>query len=144
MAKQIVFTYEDKEYTLEFTRRTVKQMEDEGFVAQDIDRKPMTLLPALFAGAFKAHHRFVKQDVIDKIYAGMPHKDELIGKLAEMYNDPIVTLMEEPDEKAVKNVSWGRTGRGFGPPGARGGGAPAACPLFIVTGKLLKNSAVIT
>lgn len=31
---------------------------------------------------------------------------ELIGKLAEMYNDPIVTLMEEPDEKAVKNVSW--------------------------------------
>ena len=96
MAKQIVFTYEDKEYTLEFTRRTVKQ----------IDRKPMTLLPALFAGAFKAHHRFVKQDVIDKIYAGMPHKDELIGKLAEMYNDPIVTLMEEPDEKAVKNVSW--------------------------------------
>ncbi len=48
MAKQIVFTYEDKEYTLEFTRRTVKQMEDEGFVAQDIDRKPMTLLPALF------------------------------------------------------------------------------------------------
>ena len=76
MAKQIVFTYEDKEYTLEFTRRTVKQMEDEGFVAQDIDRKPMTLLPALFAGAFKAHHRFVKQDVIDKIYAGMPHKDE--------------------------------------------------------------------
>ena len=106
MAKQIVFTYEDKEYTLEFTRRTVKQMEDEGFVAQDIDRKPMTLLPALFAGAFKAHHRFVKQDVIDKIYAGMPQKDELIGKLAEMYNDPIVTLMEEPDEKAVKNVSW--------------------------------------
>ena len=106
MAKQIVFTYEDKEYTLEFTRRTVKQMEDEGFVAQDIDRKPMTLLPALFAGAFKAHHRFVKQDVIDKIYAGMPHKDELIGKLAEMYKDPIVTLMEEPDEKAVKNVSW--------------------------------------
>lgn len=106
MAKQIVFTYEDKEYTLEFTRRTVKQMEDEGFVAQDIDRKPMTLLPALFAGAFKAHHRFVKQDVIDKIYAGMPHKDVLIGKLAEMYNDPIVTLMEEPDEKAVKNVSW--------------------------------------
>lgn len=106
MAKQIVFTYEDKEYTLEFTRRTVKQMEDEGFVAQDIDRKPMTLLPALFAGAFKAHHRFVKQDVIDKIYAGMPQKEELIGKLAEMYNDPIVTLMEEPDAKAVKNVSW--------------------------------------
>ena len=144
MAKQIVFTYEDKEYTLEFTRRTVKQMEDEGFVAQDIDRKPMTLLPALFAGAFKAHHRFVKQDVIDKIYAGMPHKDELIGKLAEMYNDPIVTLMEEPDEKAVKNVSWEANWLRVRTPRLQRAAATAACPLFIVTGKLLKNSAVIT
>ena len=92
MAKQIIFTFEDKEYTLEFTRRTVKQMEDEGFVAQEIDSRPMTLLPALFAGAFKAHHRFVKQD--------------LIGKLAEMYNEPIIALMEEPDNKAGKNVEW--------------------------------------
>lgn len=106
MAKQMTFTYDGKDYTLEFTRRTVKQMEDEGFVAQDIDRKPMTLLPALFAGAFKAHHRFVKQDVIDEIYKGMPRKEELVGKLAEMYNDPIATLMEEPDDKSEKNVEW--------------------------------------
>lgn len=49
MAKQIVFTYEDKEYTLEFTRRTVKQMEDEGFVAQDIDRMGINIPPAITA-----------------------------------------------------------------------------------------------
>ena len=45
MAKQIIFTWEDKEYTLEYTRRTVKQMEDEGFVARDIDSKPMPCSP---------------------------------------------------------------------------------------------------
>lgn len=106
MAKQITFNFEDKEYVLEFTRRTVKQMEDEGFVARDIDVKPMTLLPALFAGAFKAHHRFIKQEVIDEIYAAMPNKEELIGKLAEMYNEPITTLVEEPDENTKKNVNW--------------------------------------
>ena len=78
MAKQIIFTYDDKEYTLEYTRRTIKQMEDEGFIAKDIEEKPMTLLPALFAGAFKAHHRFVKQDVIDQIYENMPNKEKLI------------------------------------------------------------------
>ena len=39
MAKQIQFTYNDKDYTLEYTRRTIKQMEDEGFVARDIDDK---------------------------------------------------------------------------------------------------------
>lgn len=105
MAKTINFTWEGKDYTLEFTRRTIRQMEDEGFVARQIDDKPMTLLPALFAGAFKAHHRFVKQDVIDQIYANMPHKDKLIEALAEMYNEPIVSLMEEPED-STKNVEW--------------------------------------
>lgn len=105
MAKQIIFTYDGKDYTLEYTRRTIKQMEDEGFVARNIDDKPMTLLPTLFAGAFKAHHRFVKQDVIDEIYAHMPNKDKLIEKLAEMYNEPIISLMEEPEDTA-KNVDW--------------------------------------
>ena len=105
MAKTIGFTYEGKDYTLEFTRRTIKQMEDEGFVAKNIDDRPMTLLPALFAGAFKAHHRFVKQDVIDEIYSNMPNNDKLIEKLAEMYNEPILALMEEPEDSA-KNVDW--------------------------------------
>ena len=105
MAKQIIFSSEGKDYTLEFTRRTIKQMEDEGFVARNIDDKSMTRLPALFAGAFKAHHRFVKQDVIDEIYAHMPNKDKLIEKLAEMYNEPIISLMEEPEDTA-KNVDW--------------------------------------
>jgi len=105
MAKQIIFSYEGKEYTLEYTRRTIKQMEDEGFVARNIDDRPMTLLPALFAGAFKAHHRFVKPEVIDEIYANMPNKDKLIEKLAEMYNEPIISLMQEPEDTA-KNVDW--------------------------------------
>lgn len=104
MAKQIHFTYEGTDYTLEYTRRTVKQMEDEGFAAQELDSRPMTLLPALFAGAFKAHHRFVKREVIDRIFASMPDKDALVQALAEMYSEPIRTLLEEPDEG--KKVQW--------------------------------------
>ena len=105
MAKQIVFSFEGKDYTLEYTKRTVQEMEREGFSAQDLDRKPMTTLPALFAGAFKAHHKWVKQDIIDMIYAKMPNKDELVVALAEMYNEPIIGLMDEPDEKEG-NVDW--------------------------------------
>lgn len=108
MSKQLCFTYEDKEYTLEFTRRTVAEMERKGFIAADITDKPMTSLPALFAGAFLAHHRFVKQDVIDKIYSKLTKKEDLIGKLAEMYNEPIMTLVEEPEEDEG-NVSWTAT-----------------------------------
>lgn len=105
MAKQLKFTYNDAEYILEFTRRTVAEMEKKGFVAAEVENKPMTTLPALFEGAFLAHHRFVKKDVIDKIFASMTNKRELIGKLAEMYNDPIMSLIEEPEE-SEGNTDW--------------------------------------
>lgn len=108
MAKQLIFTFEDKEYTLEYTRRTVAEMEKKGFIASDITDKPMTTLPALFAGAFLAHHRFVKEDVIDNIYSKLTKKEDLIGKLAEMYNEPILTLVEEPEE-AEGNLDWTAT-----------------------------------
>ena len=105
MSKQLKFEYKGTEYTLEFTRRTVEQMEREGFVAEDIKTKPMTMLPTLFAGAFKAHHKFVKPEVIDDIFAKMTNKGELIGKLAEMYNEPILALVDEPDESS-ENLTW--------------------------------------
>ena len=105
MSKQLKFTYEGTEYTLEFTRKSIENMEKSGFVVGDITTKPMTVLPALFAGAFLAHHRFVKQDVIDKIFAKLTNKTELIGKLAEMYNEPIMTLIDEPEE-AEGNLDW--------------------------------------
>lgn len=108
MAKQLRFTYDGTDYTLEFTRRTVAEMEKKGFIASDITDKPMTTLPALFAGAFLAHHRFVKGDVIDNIYSKLTKKEDLIGKLAEMYNEPILTLVEEPEE-AEGNLDWTAT-----------------------------------
>lgn len=105
MAKQLNFEFEGKEYTLEFTRRIVTEMERKGFVVSDIERKPMTTLPALFEGAFLAHHRGVRKDIIDKIYSQLTDKEDLIGKLAEMYNEPILTLVEEPEE-SEGNVKW--------------------------------------
>ena len=105
MNKQLRFTYQDKEYVLEYTRKSVEAMEKKGFVAADIETKPVTVLPALFAGAFFANHRFVKQEVIDEIYSKMTNKSELISKLAEMYNEPIMALVDEPEESAG-NVDW--------------------------------------
>lgn len=95
-------------YTLEYTRKTVEMMEKSGFVAAEVEHKPMTLLPTLFAGAFLAHHRFVKRDVIDNIYARMNRKDELISALVEMYNEPLLSLLDEPEQQDDKkgNLSW--------------------------------------
>jgi len=105
MAKTLTFEFEGQAYTLEYTRRTVSEMERDGFIAADIDRMPMTLLPKLFGGAFLAHHRFVKKEVIQKIYDSMRDKTELIGKLAEMYNEPLNALVADPEE-SEGNVVW--------------------------------------
>lgn len=105
MSKQLRFNYEGRDYTLEYTRKTVEMMERQGFVADDVKIKPMSTLPALFAGAFLANHRFTKPEVIDAIYAKMRNRGELISNLVDMYNEPIMTLMEEPEE-SEGNLSW--------------------------------------
>ena len=104
--KQITFTYDGKEYKLEFTRRTIRQMEENGFNIQAINEKPMTMLPDFFAGAFRANHKNVRRELIDEIYANMPAKDKLIEKLVEMYNEPLSALMDDPDENSAKKVDW--------------------------------------
>lgn len=106
MAKQISFEYDGKQYTLEFTRKSIEIMERQGFNINDITDKPMTTLPALFAGAFIAHHRFVKRDIIDEIYSKLTNKQELLQKLAEMYNEPLEALMEDPDDNEGNAVNW--------------------------------------
>jgi hypothetical protein len=105
MAKQLRFTYNNKDYVLEFTRRSVEQMEKKGFVASDIETKPMTVLPTLWAGAFLANHRFVKPEIIEEMFSKMTNKLDLIGKLAEMYNEPIMALIDEPEE-SEGNLDW--------------------------------------
>lgn len=105
MNKQMTFTYKDKEYVLTFTRKSVERMERNGFVASDMTDKPMITLPALFAGAFFANHPFVRKELIDEIYSKLTNKQELIGKLAEMYNEPIAALIEDPAENEG-NVNW--------------------------------------
>ena len=105
MGKQIRFEYKNKEYTLEYTRESVKQMEREGFKANDVVEKPMNTLPKLFSGAFRAHHRFeIKQKEIDEIFELFTNKQALIEKLAEMYAEPMEALMDNVDEGNA--IAW--------------------------------------
>lgn len=105
MNKQLKFTFEDNDYILEYTRKTVAQMERAGFDANELATKPMTTLPALFDGAFLSKHKFVKKEVKDRIFAKLTNKAELLDKLIEMYNEPFNTLLEEPSDDEG-NVEW--------------------------------------
>ena len=106
MAKTITINYNDRDYVLEFTKHTIKRMEDAGFVIQDAKTKPMTTLPTLFSGAFLANNRWIKQEAIDEIYDNLPDKEGLMQKLMEMYTDQVESLFDEP-EKSEKNAVWG-------------------------------------
>ena len=105
MATKIQFVHEGKDYTLEFSRDTVRRMEANGFKPQEILDKPNLSLPALFAGAFMKNHKHLKEDVIKEIMRKITDKDTLFETLIRMYNEPLEALMEEPDDDEG-NVTW--------------------------------------
>lgn len=105
MATKIEFNYEGRDYTLEYTRETVKEMEKQGFVASKVLEAPVSMLPELFAGAFKAHHKYVNRKVIDAIFDKMTNKRALVDKLSQMYSETISTLMEDGEEEG-NEIMW--------------------------------------
>jgi len=105
MAKTIKFSHDGKDYVLEFTRKSIEMMERQGFSISETTDKPMTMLPTLFRGAFLAHHKYVKAEVIDGLFSKITNREKLFQTLIEMYNEPIVALMNEP-EADEGNISW--------------------------------------
>ena len=110
MSTKINFTYAGKDYCLEYTRKTVKQMEDRGFTASRVIEAPMSTLPELFAGAFIANHKYTDRKVIDEIYDNMKDKKILIETLSTMYREPIEALMSDSgDDEQGNAIAWEAT-----------------------------------
>ncbi len=101
----IVFEHKGTNYTLEFTRDAVKQMERSGFSIENASSQPVSSLLILFKGAFIAHHPRTSQAVIDEIWENLGDKDGLFEALANLYNEPIEALMKEPDDSS-KKIAW--------------------------------------
>ena len=105
MAQQIRVSFNDEDYTLEYTRATAKAMEKGGFDINEIGSQPNTMIPLLFAGAFLCHHRKAKEETINAIFNKMTNKEALITKLVEMYAETVTSLLEDPEEEQG-NASW--------------------------------------
>lgn len=102
---KINMTYNKVEYTLEYSRQSVKTMESQGFVLDDITAKPMTMIPMLFAGAFIKNHRGMKRNLIDEIFDNIKDKTGLMAALMEMYAETLSSLTEDNAE-SEGNVAW--------------------------------------
>ena len=103
---KINLTYDKKEYILEYNRQSVKTMESQGFVLEELTTKPMTMIPLLFQGAFIKNHSGkdgVKRKVMDEIFEEIGDKTALMEALMEMYAETLGSLTEGNGEG---NATW--------------------------------------
>ncbi len=100
---KINLTYDKKEYILEYNRQSVKTMESQGFVLEDLAAKPMTMIPLLFQGAFIKNHRGIKRSLMDEIFEEIGDKTALMEALMEMYAETLGSLT---DNNGEGNATW--------------------------------------
>ena len=112
MATQITVNYKKNDYILEFSRTTAAQIEDQGFVLDQISEKPVKMIPLLVYGAFLKHNRGIKRNLVDEIYenlidkAGDEETQGFIATLAEMYAETVQTLTDSTNVDEGNRAVW--------------------------------------
>ncbi len=98
------------EYTLEFSRESIRFAEQRGFDIDDVGKYPMTKLPELFFYAFRMHHKNVaraKTDaLLDSLGGVMDAPDGLFARLGELYSEGFNTLTDKPAENPTVTVTF--------------------------------------
>jgi len=96
-------TEKNTEYTLEFSRDTVRFAEARGFIPDEIDKYPMTKIYEFFWLAFRMHHPNMAKANTDKIiddWGGIQNIPEgLLERLGQLYAAPFGTLTEDETEE---------------------------------------------
>ena len=98
---EITLKHEGKEYTLTFTRDSVKRLERDGFRLDDIDTLPVNRISQFVKGAFFANHPDISDELCDEIYLGIGKKRDFLFALAKMYNATV-----EPFFDNKGNANW--------------------------------------
>ena len=97
-------TENGKDYTLEFSRDSIKFAEQRGFKVADIDDYPMTKTPEFFWYAFRMHHPSVSLQQAEAILDRLGGMSEALGqRLGELWVVPFRAL--NPEDGEEKNVT---------------------------------------
>ena len=76
----------NREYTLEFDRDSVRFAESRGFKLEDVDEYVMTKVPEFFWYAFRMHHKSIAMNQAEEILKEIGGLNEAIAKrLVELY-----------------------------------------------------------
>ena len=93
---------EGREYTLEYSRKSVVKVESVGLDVNQLESKSMTMIPLLFWGAFLMHHPHMTKEQTDKILfdgLGGLNEDEM-AYLGKLYAAPFQSLIASEGENA--------------------------------------------
>ena len=86
-------------YTLEYSRESVVFINNHGFKRSEIEDNMEEMLPLLFWGAFRMHHRRISRTQADAILEKLGGiTDSMLNRLIALYNVPITTLVRSDDE----------------------------------------------
>ena len=112
MSTKITVTYKQQDYVLEFSRNTAKQIEDQGFILDQLTDKPATMIPLLVYGAFMKNNRGIKRSLVDEIYdnivgkIGADGEEGFINTLGEMYAETVSSLMGDNVVDEGNAATW--------------------------------------
>lgn len=111
MSTKITVSYQNNDYVLEYSRNSVKQMEQQGFILDKISEQPMTQVPMLVYGAFAKNHKGVKRSLVDEIYEHISDKigdgeNGFIHALLEMYAETVNTLTDNESVDEGNRAVW--------------------------------------
>lgn len=112
MSTKITIQYQNKDYILEFSRATAAQIEEHGFVLEQVTEKPVKMIPLLVYGAFLKHNRGIKRSLVDEIYENLLNKSGegeesgIIAVLVEMYSETVNTLTDSSAVDEGNAATW--------------------------------------
>ena len=112
MSTKITISYQNRNYDLEYSRATAGQIEDQGFILEQLAEKPVKMIPLLFYGAFLKNNRGINRRLVDEIFDNLVNKsgkgDEngLIAVLAEMYAETVQTLTDDKPVDEGNAAVW--------------------------------------
>lgn len=107
--KELKFSYNGVNYTLAFTRESVKEMENQGFNFQEAGGKVINTCDKLFYGAFGVYHKGIKRRLVNEIWENLDNKNELIEQLTEMIEATVADFMSVEVDNP-KKITWEVTG----------------------------------
>ena len=92
------------EYTLQFNRESALFTNNQGFRPSDMTDNLEGMLPILFYGAFRMHHKDVSRHRTNQLLEELiPVSQEFLTRLVELYAEPRNALVNDNPTEERKN-----------------------------------------